>query len=441
MPMLTFEDFTIRFEAAMALRREREGKAERSGKDHLKDKSNQKKKFGGKGIAVEKKISKRQLRQRERHGDILPVSSPTVEEETLKSDQIAEEDDVVMEDEEIPPPTIDPNQSLFDKHISKDVETNVEYMYGKYGFFLPDRECIIDLEGLVGYCAEKVKLGHICLYCHKVFKSWEGCQKHMIQTRHTKLRYQDGIDLDEFDVFYDFSKDDAEFLASGLGNFKKKKLKAKKQTEQCEDIEEDENMGDDADSEEWEDVDSDEDMEAEDDDGLYAAFQDEIARHGFDITPLGELIFPDGRIVGHRGLSRYYKQKFIPENSRTAVVAAKRANGERLLEGRVYDLQAHREQQHGKEGALQLAKAGLIAGAARGRSGHGILVNAAGIRGGKGTSFTAVSLYRYKAAVNKARKEEFKGQKLQQRTMLPMNKMDKKANRLHNNVSVAHALR
>jgi len=445
MPMLTFDDFTIRLEAAMALRREREGMAERSGTGHLKDKHNQKKKFGGKGTAVEKKISKRQLRQRERIGDIPPVASPAVEEETVQSDRILEENDVEMEDEdeEIPPPTIDPNQSLFDNHISEDVEANVKYMYDKYGFFLPDRECIVDVESLIGYCAEKIKLGHTCLYCQRVFKTWTGCQKHMIQTRHTKLRYQAGIDLEEFDVFYDFSTDDAEFLASGLGNFKKKKLNTKKQKqmEECEDIEDDGNGGHDSDSEDWEDVDSDEDMEAEDDDEMYEAFQEEIANHGFDITPLGELVFPDGRIVGHRGLSRYYKQRFVPEDSRTAVVAAKRANGERLIEGRVYDVYAHREQEHGKEGALQLAKAGLVAGAARGRSGHGILVSAGGIGGRKGTSYTAVSLYRYKAAVAKARKEEFKGMKLQQRTRLPMNKMDKKANRLHNNVSVAHALR
>jgi len=39
MTMLTHEEFTARLEAAMALRREREGRQERSGKDHLKDKT------------------------------------------------------------------------------------------------------------------------------------------------------------------------------------------------------------------------------------------------------------------------------------------------------------------------------------------------------------------------------------------------------------------
>merc|ERR1711957_276935 len=127
-----------------------------------------------------------------------------------------------------------------------------------------------------------------CLYCQKTFKSWRGCQEHMINTRHTKLRYEKGIDLEEFDVFYDFSKDDEEFLASGLGNFKKKRVPKVKQNKEWENADMDENIGDgsDSDSGEWEDVDSDEDMEDGNEDGLYAAYQDEIANHGFDITPL-----------------------------------------------------------------------------------------------------------------------------------------------------------
>jgi hypothetical protein len=44
--------------------------------------------------------------------------------------------------------------------------------------------------------------------------------------------------------------------------------------------------------------------------------------------------------------------------------------------------------------------------------------------------------------MKKMRKEEFRARYLQEkRVTLPMNKMDKKANRMHNNVSVAHAPR
>lgn len=42
--------------------------------------------------------------------------------------------------------------------------------YSLLGFFVcvVDRiECLADLEGLLGYCHEKIKLGHYCLYCEK----------------------------------------------------------------------------------------------------------------------------------------------------------------------------------------------------------------------------------------------------------------------------------
>ena len=109
---------------------------------------------------------------------------------------------------------IDPRQCLFDRHTSATVEGNVLRMQRKYGFFVPDREYLVDLEGLIGYCHEKIKLGHLCLYCQRMFGSWQACQNHMISSYHTKLRYEAGIDLEELDLFYDFSEADNEFLDS-----------------------------------------------------------------------------------------------------------------------------------------------------------------------------------------------------------------------------------
>ena len=67
----------------------------------------------------------------------------------------------------------------------------------EHGFFLPDREYCVDVSGLLGYCAEKVKLGHYCLYCQKVFKTATGTMRHMVDSGHTKLRYEEGVDLEE----------------------------------------------------------------------------------------------------------------------------------------------------------------------------------------------------------------------------------------------------
>ena len=106
---------------------------------------------------------------------------------------------------------IDPCQSLFDRTVSRSVTENISRMYKRYGFFVPDQEYIIDMEGLIGYCHEKIMLGHTCLYCQRIFPTVQSCKQHMIDTNHTKLRYEPDIDLDELAVFYDFTTADNEF--------------------------------------------------------------------------------------------------------------------------------------------------------------------------------------------------------------------------------------
>ena len=292
-----------------------------------------------------------------------------MKEEEQTEQEIDEATATMQEEQELP--DINPKQSLFDKHTFPSVQDNLRYMQQEYGFFLPDQEYLVDMEGLIGYCHEKVKLGHYCLYCQRMFSTWQGCQKHMISTRHTKLQYQAGVDLEEFEPFYDFAEANEDFLGT--------------KQEMASGKEEQEAMNDDADDG-WEDVsddeeaamnvDNEEDDEEmmEDDEGMYAGYQDEISKYGFDVTPLGELVFPDGRIVGHRGLARYYKQRLNPNQDTDAVVAARRAAGERVYNGRVYSVS--RREEH-KESALALSRAGVAAGSTVGQ-GNGVLVPSQG---------------------------------------------------------------
>ncbi|KAL7494537.1 hypothetical protein ACHAWT_003404 [Skeletonema menzelii] len=419
LPMLNEADFNTRLEAAVALRKEREGREARSGADHRKDKSNKTKKS--------KKQAKKEHRRKpmyaKREDDLTTAQDDN--EENNDMDREEEEEEMAEEEEQ---PEINPCQSLFDSHISKSPEASLDYMANKYSFYLPDSEYCIDLEGLLGYCSEKIRIGNICLYCQKMFKSGEGVMKHMRDKRHCKILYEAGKDLDEFGVFYDFSEANKEYLGGSK-----------------EDAMEEEEGG-----EEWEDVSDDEDMEDEDedvdDDDMYAAYEKEITTHGFDITPLGELVFPDGRIVGHRGLARYYKQRFAPDRTeRAAVRAAKEAAGDRLYAGRVYNLYQLKNQREANENSTEgetssstaLATMGRLSGnMPTGRMGKGILV--AG--GGKG-GFTSLSLYHYRAVVKKQRRDDARGQRLQQRSRMNMNRMDKKANNKMNGVITALAPR
>lgn len=428
--LLEKADFTARLEAAKAMREERAGREERSGKDHLKKGST-----GGK----KKKDKKTKVGGSKLGGGATTVSQASAydkmknkvegDDENMEDAPDTEEPEMEEEEEEEEPPVIEPRQCLFDKHMSPTLAANVERMHRKYGFFVPDQEYLTDLEGLLGYCHEKIKLGHVCLCCQSIFTTWHGCQKHMISKRHTKLRYERGVDLEEFDPFFDFSEADQEFMgAANTATDEEDGVIA----EGGEDDAEWEDVTDDEAEEDDDNMDEDDD---EDDDNMYAGYKSEIKRFGFDVTPLGELVFPDGRIVGHRGLARYYKQRTAPPASadRESVRAARRAAGERLYKGRVYETNEDEEDEH--VSTLALARAGLPPGSRGGGSGKGILVSSGG--GG----YTALSLYRYRAVMKKARTQEKQGQRLKYKTTCNMNRMDKKANNILNGVSVAHAKR
>jgi hypothetical protein len=99
----------------------------------------------------------------------------------------------------------------------------------------------------------------------------------MMSKSHCKVAYQEGVDEDEFEDFYDFSS-----------SYQKKKR---------------EGNGDDDDDDEDE---------------------DELVDDTLEISPLGELILTDGRTVGHRAFRKYYRQKHKPIDNRLAVVAQRR---------------------------------------------------------------------------------------------------------------------
>jgi len=176
---------------------------------------------------------------------------------------------------------------------------------------------------------------------------------------------------------------------------------------------------DEEDSTEWEDVKDSVDEQEDEDEEDYNDYAVNLAQQGFDVTPLGELIFPDGRIVGHRLLARFYKQRLARDKTTVVRTAAMVAENRNNIGSRM-------------SAADRWASANNILV----RQQTGILVRDAGSK-----SFSAISLYRYKAVIKKSRREEARGKRLHQKTALNINRMGKKDNRLMNGVSVAHAKR
>ncbi|CAO1632037.1 unnamed protein product [Sympodiomycopsis kandeliae] len=169
----------------------------------------------------------------------------------------------------------------------EDLDAALTHMHKSHGFFLPERPYITDLPGLAQYLADKVSVGHLCLYCNgrgRGFNTAEAARKHMLSKYHCKVAYDREQDKLELGDFYDFSSSYPDYQA-GVGE---------------------------AGGEEWEDMEVDGDEDAETVEGDSADEDDEES----DIPDTGlrygdneyELILPSGARLGHRSLARYYRQ-------------------------------------------------------------------------------------------------------------------------------------
>jgi pre-60S factor REI1 len=218
----------------------------------------------------------------EKPSDITGVEIKSVNKEpnVVDSDNVLkvenndhENSEDLFETIEEPSPLLGPNISIFDDKVFETTEDCIQYMALNFGFFIPDIEFLIDLDGLLNYLGEKVKKGGYCLYCQKRCSPGRSCQNHMISKSHCKIAYENGIDGDEFEDFYDFSAS-------------------------------------------YEDVEDDDDVEVDEDGN--------IEGNQMHITPIGELVLPNGRKVGHRAYRLYYKQRFAPEDNRPSIIAQQR---------------------------------------------------------------------------------------------------------------------
>lgn len=164
-----------------------------------------------------------------------------------------------------------------------------------HSFFIPDIEYLVDIKGLIKYLGEKISIGNVCLYCNgrgRELRSLEAVRAHMVSAfvtfpqfavficsnhgeqidkGHCKIAYEADEDALELVDYYDFSSSYAQLEEEGI------------------------------------DVD-DEDL---------SSLTQRIRLADDNMS----LILPNGNVVGHRSLKRYYDQSFKPEEVRKHYLA------------------------------------------------------------------------------------------------------------------------
>lgn len=260
----------------------------------------------------------------------------------------------------------DPKQCLFCNYMSPTVDLNLNHMNKQHGFFIPEREYLVNLPGLLHYLSETIAVLHQCLYCHKTVYTTSGVQTHMRDRGHCMIAYSTEEEQLEVGDFYDFrstysdaeDEEEEEEASGGVSLGVKRKVKTTVENEDGEDVE----MGEGGNEEDWE---SDSTLSSVPTDEITSVpidlehKQNKLGLHrhhshtdprphkntdGFHShahhTPVAvyhdeyELHLPSGRTAGHRSLNIYYRQ-----NLRHYPTAEERAQ-QRLLTARQEDTSA-----------------------------------------------------------------------------------------------------
>ncbi|KAH8705069.1 putative C2H2 finger domain protein [Talaromyces proteolyticus] len=198
---------------------------------------------------------------------------------TIQEEENENDEDIEDEDASEYPIT----RCLFCSETATDLKSNVDHMSKVHGMFVPEKDYLVDLEGLIRYLNAKIVENHECIHCHAIRSTAAGIRTHMRDKGHCMIAFESDEEQIEIGQFYDF------------------------RSTYSDDEDEDEDMADggvpvtssDADEAGWETDDS-----SVGSDGESKAYRGSQPVYQTDY----ELHLPSGRSVGHRALAKYYRQ-------------------------------------------------------------------------------------------------------------------------------------
>lgn len=198
---------------------------------------------------------------------------------TIQEDAETEDEKMEEEDNAEYPTT----RCLFCSENAADVTANVDHMFKTHGMFIPEKDYLVDLDGLIRYLHAKIVENHECINCHAIRSTAAGIRTHMRDKGHCRIAFESEEEQVEIGEFYDFrstySDDEDEDMTDGAGGVPV--------------------TSSDADEAGWETDDS-----SVASDGESKAYRGSQPVYQTDY----ELHLPSGRSVGHRSLAKYYRQ-------------------------------------------------------------------------------------------------------------------------------------
>ncbi|KAI0514914.1 C2H2 type zinc-finger-domain-containing protein [Xylaria bambusicola] len=286
---------------------------------------------------------------------------------------------------ETPVPATTLKSCLFCNYDSPTIPLNVVHMERIHGMFIPEKQYLVDLDGLITSLQQRIREYHECLYCGKMKNTVPAVQTHMRDKGHCMIPFTTEEEQLMIGEFYDFRStysDEEDSEDESVDDDKPNggaKLGAKRPSKAVgengdEIIEEEEGWETDSSASSCDS----EDLQSIPVDNSYRQFErldkhphhsshdprhhhqkdgwhSHAHKHRAIFYDDAELHLPSGRAVGHRSLAKYYRQNLhhypTPEEraEKLAIEAAKSSDIEESTNG---NRQVSRRQDHGKFGAV-----------------------------------------------------------------------------------------
>lgn len=213
-------------------------------------------------------------------------------ESDLASDN--ETDDSWEEEEEVAPEAVAITDCFYCGQANREIEVNIKHMFSKHGLYIPERSYLVDVAGLLTYISEALTLDYECLVCGFQGKNLESIRQHIYNKGHAKLPYESKEERIAVEEFYDFT------IPEETPRNKASKKKVAFIEENVSSDEEPLTPSEDEEEEE-------EKEEGDSVERTGSGINDNYTVVQIDRTGV-ELTLPSGSRIGHRSMTRYYRQ-------------------------------------------------------------------------------------------------------------------------------------
>lgn len=120
----------------------------------------------------------------------------------LDSDNVIDASDVDSSSDEEGAQVLPITYCFYCQTNNRDIESNLKHMFDRHGLYIPERNAVSDLQGLLVFLSEMIYIDNECYVCGFIGRNLQSVCHHMTSKGHCKIPYETEIERDVLQEFY-----------------------------------------------------------------------------------------------------------------------------------------------------------------------------------------------------------------------------------------------